>query len=1080
MPELNGELISLTLNGKAIHFGRTLAPEIDSSGEPKLPMRPLSGTITVEPAPGADQTIQEWAHESIQAMLAATFGSMTYGSVCSGIEAASVAWHPMGWKSAWFAEIEKFPAAVLDHRFPEVPNLGDMTKIAAAVRAGLTPAPDILVGGTPCQAFSIAGLGNSLDDARGQLTLSYVDLANAIDEKRAEEGKPPAVHVWENVPGSLSTKDNAFGYFLAGLAGESEPFTPCERPEPGKSTKFWRWNKDANTHFVKWPKSGCVYGRQRRLAWRVLDAQYFAVAQRRGRVFVVASARDDIGPAEILLEFDGVRRDSPPSRKPGAQSTAAASEGTRNGSHWDDERNPHPTLNQSHNTGGIGASNQEIFAQRGSGLVPAFDDQARNLPDGEIVGTIAAHSFTGCAGGRPEGAAAGHFLPVAFGGGNCSGSIDVAACLTAKGQRNDFDVETFAVQGAMGNVSHTLTAEGHDASEDGTGRGTPVVAIQGSQDPDLLVDMAHSIGRNQGQENAIVYALQDVNARDKAQNGKGWNDAGTSYTVDTCATQGITRIGCEHREQQECYPISTLMALRGASTSNSTREGIGIGEEGDPGFTLQAMHGHAVAHVAFAENSRGELRLENGDGQISGALSAGGGKPGQGFPAVLSRFDVRRLTPKECERLQGFPDGWTLIPEKKRKQIAEDELAYLRLTMPDLTEEEARLLAADGPRYKAIGNSMAVPVMQWIGARIGRAIVAAAAVAKGDILPDSVPVVINEPAAEADSPADAYGFQARIARNGRGDMGDVCHTLTAEAGETGKGDSAPCVAYQVDEPETASAIVAAAGGKQRPFLKWAGGKYKYLDVIASYLPEGDRLIEPFVGAGSVFMNMPFGRYLLADVNPDLINLYRQLEDSPDKVIMTARELVEGCTSNEAYLAIRNEFNERKSHAVRHASLFLAMLRTCFNGLCRYNKKGMFNVGWCKKEKPYFPEQELTDFICGLPNREFFCGSFEETIARAGAGDVVFCDPPYEPMPGENGFTSYAQGGFNFEHQEALAIACVAAHARGARIVITNSGAPVIKDLYRKHGFDVQTFTARRSISCDADTRGDVSDIIAIL
>lgn len=807
---------------------------------------------------------------------------INYGSVCSGIEAASVAWDGLGWKAAWFAEIEKFPAAVLAHHYPDIPNLGDMTKIAAGVRAGSVPAPAVMVGGTPCQAFSIAGLRKSLDDPRGQLTLAYVDLANAIDEKRVSNGQPPAVHLWENVPGSLSTDDNAFGYFLAGMAGEDEAFEPGPRPEQGKNGPGWRWKKSDGKHVAKWPKSGCVIGRQRKLAWRLLDAQYFGVAQRRRRVFVVSSARNDVDPAEVLLEFDGVRRDSPPRRETG-QAVAPL---TANGS-------------------GVGG--------------PDFSH-----------------------------AAAGHLIS-AFGGGNCSGALNVAACLTAKGQRNDFDVETFAVQSATGEVSHTLTAEGHDASEDGTGRGTPTVA----------------------------YGFQTRIAR----NGRG-------DMADVC---------------------HTLSAESGETGKGDAAPCVA----------------RCVEHAAFAENTRGELRLFNGDGQITGALSAGGGKPGQGFPSVVSHCEVRRLTPKECERLQGFPDGWTLIPEKKRNILAADELAYLRLMHPDMPEEEAHRLAADGPRYKAIGNSMPVPVMRWIGNRIANQIM----LVTGEI--ETQPAALPAPPAAKKKRAPAR----KIAD-----------------------DKYP-----------------------RSFLKWAGGKYSVLDEVLAMLPAGDRLIEPFVGSGTVFINAGFKRNLLGDVNPDLINLFNQLQGNPDAVIKTAYQLERGCISGKAHDAIRTEFNGREAHAVRHAALFLALMRTSYNGLCRYNQKGLFNVGWNKKgEANYFPMDELAHFTGMQKEMTFMCAGFEDVIAQAGKGDVVFCDPPYEPLPDEAGFTAYSGTSFTFADQVRLVESLVVARDRGAKVVITNSSAPAILHLYISNGFRIAPLATRRSVSCKSETRKTVNDIIAAL
>ena len=215
---------------------------------------------------------------------------LTFGSVCSGIEAASVAWHPLGFKAEWFSEIEPFPSAVLAHHYPDVPNLGDMCQLPGRILRGEIDAPDILVGGTPCQAFSVAGLGESLNDERGLLSLKYVEILNAIDFIRQRDGRDPAISVWENVPGVLFTKDNAFGCIIGALAGEDHPLRPA-----GK----------------RWTNAGCVYGPRRTVAWRILDAQHFGVPQRRRRIFVVASA-GAISPEQILFEQGGLCRNPTP------------------------------------------------------------------------------------------------------------------------------------------------------------------------------------------------------------------------------------------------------------------------------------------------------------------------------------------------------------------------------------------------------------------------------------------------------------------------------------------------------------------------------------------------------------------------------------------------------------------------------------------------------------------------------------------------------------------------------------------------------------------------------------------------
>jgi DNA (cytosine-5)-methyltransferase 1 len=234
--------------------------------------------------------------------------SMRFGSVCSGIEAATVAWHALGWRAAWLSEVDRFACDVLKARVPYAPNIGDMRDIPALVRAGTVEAPDVLCGGTPCQAFSLAGNRLGLDDDRGNLTLTFCEVADAIDDLRSVRGQHPAIIIWENVRGVLSSRDNAFGCFLGELAGSA-----CELKPTGK----------------RWPNAGYVSGPRRKVAWRLLDAQFFGVAQRRQRVWVVASARNDLNPAEILFEYASGEGRARPSKAAGPNSSGPHSESSR-------------------------------------------------------------------------------------------------------------------------------------------------------------------------------------------------------------------------------------------------------------------------------------------------------------------------------------------------------------------------------------------------------------------------------------------------------------------------------------------------------------------------------------------------------------------------------------------------------------------------------------------------------------------------------------------------------------------------------------------------------------------------------
>ena len=484
---------------------------------------------------------------------------MRFGSVCSGIEAASVAWHPLGWKAAWLSEIEPFPCAVLKHHYPDVPNLGDMTMLPERILSGEVEAPDLFCGGTPCQAFSVAGLRNSLEDARGNLSLTFVGIANAIDHVRSVRGDAPAIIFWENVPGVLSTKDNAFGCFLAALAGENDPVT-C--PDG------------------KWSTAGVVVGQTRTVAWRVLDAQYFGVAQRRRRVFVIASARADFDPAEVLFEFNGVRRDIAPSREKG----------------------------------------QGVAASTGTGIESSFDCGV------ELTGPLSARDYK----------------DAGTDGMNKNSAKMIPVITMDHGQGGAEIAE---------NRSPTLTCN-HEA---------PIAAYP--------VYELHS-------QDSRVRELGDVCTTVSATYGSGGGN------VPITLAQPIP-----------IHDQATRHAGRNGEKTMGKGNGLGIGQAGEPMNTLTKGDRHAVAQPV-SYSTKLHNTTSNNAGKIfeerTTCLDANSPPP-----ALLTAMQVRRLTPVECERLQGFPDNYTDIKAKGKP-------------------------TPDGPRYKALGNSWAVPVVAWIGERIAQ------------------------------------------------------------------------------------------------------------------------------------------------------------------------------------------------------------------------------------------------------------------------------------------------------------------------------------------------------------------------
>ena len=548
---------------------------------------------------------------------------MRYLSVCSGIDAVSVAWQPLGWQPAMFAEIDPFCCWLLRSRYRAsrpvfmpsphdtqdrkeakrraaairniialpadgaVINAGDFTKIGAEDVGAI----DLLAGGTPCQSFSIAGKRAGLDDPRGNLTIEFARLADRLR---------PLWLVWENVPGVLSIDDGrTFGAFLGMLVQ-------------------------------------CGYG----IAYRVLNAEHFGVPQRRRRVFVVGHLGDWRAAAAVLLERSSLSGYPPPRRETG--------------------KNIAPTLSaRAHGGGGPGSH----FDLDG-GLIPSTGDTSHCLNAGGM--------------GRQD----------------YETETLISYPLLAKG--NDSQDSTRQTY-----ITHSLSADGFDASEDGTGRGTPIVPIAictahtQSNGSGFSDDIAHTL--ESGGAQAVAFAQ---NTRDEVRlYGGDGKTVGALAAQRGAKQQSYVAFSAVDYAGDAGTVAPTLRSMNSTSGHSNGGGQVAIAftqnQDGDvlSGDVMQSLGtnanatGRNAANVAVAWS--GELTVS---ADIAGTLQRGG-DGGRVDGVMTPQMAVRRLTPRECERLQGFPDDYTLVEYRGR-------------------------LASDGPRYKALGNSMAVPVMRWIGERI--------------------------------------------------------------------------------------------------------------------------------------------------------------------------------------------------------------------------------------------------------------------------------------------------------------------------------------------------------------------------
>lgn len=544
-----------------------------------------------------------------------------YVSIFSGVEAATLAWEPLGWEPVAFSEIEPFPCAVLAERWPDIPNLGDITKIDW--KEEIDGAIDLVVGGSPCQSFSVAGKREGLKGASG-LMFEYI---RCVQELR------PRWFLWENVPGALTSEDGgAFGQLLS------------EMDELGYS-----------------------------LAWRVLDAQFFGVAQRRRRLFLVGHLGAE-SPAEVLFEPDCLSGNPQSSREKRKELARRAG---RSAACAGFKYSAAPRANT------IGYAEEQANTLTADWHAPAVlplsgtDQQVMAMSQygTEVAGCLTARGDSSPCADRGQ-----NIVCMTGTQAHCHISDEIAGCLTAHMGKDDAPV---VVDGT--NIQTYVCETAHSSSNGlGVGESDVFPTLDTSSGPAVWArenSVLPPFGFAQNVRNEVRICGDGTISGALAAN------PGMKQTTFVC-TGGT-------------YPINEQIATRDKKLGRGT--GLGIGADGDPAFTLLANHPHMVAfgsgsgpiamgdlnaHTAICRNVCPTLKC-GGDGAMVASETAD--KIMEANPML-----VRRLTPLECERLQGFPDGHTLIGWKGKP-----------------AEE-----CPDGPRYKAIGNSMAVPVMRWIGKRI--------------------------------------------------------------------------------------------------------------------------------------------------------------------------------------------------------------------------------------------------------------------------------------------------------------------------------------------------------------------------